>query len=569
MRPTRQAARHATVISCGVAALAALASACARADQAPLARIVITPSVMSEANGGSIEVAEVFPDMIGEAAAPLLSIDNFSPGLTAPQRMENLKVTDDQGPVALSPDKADFPTSWNAGRKVHGTLSIRYRLPIVNDAHPTGGPQGSPRIDGDGVSSTGEMLLMQPVTTRPYRLSLEWDLAAMGPGAAGVWTYGEGNVSLPAGSLSRLRESFYMAGHLKREPETLRGAFSAVWTGDPGFDPRPALKWAEKLHGWMSHFFRDPHEATYRIFLRYNPAANAGGGTAFPNSFLWTYGEGVTSDLMQTILGHEMTHTWTATDMGKWFDEGLAVYYQQRLPWRNHMISSAAYLADINKTAASYYSNEFSHLSDADMLRDYWTDVRRIVIPYDRGAMYFAVLDHKITKASRGKRSVDDLVRVVVDRNRRGITTDEAFWVGLLRAELGKEGETVHQAMMSGETLVPDSDAFSPCFRRVAAQIRRYQLGYDQKRAAVDGVVVGLIAGSEADKAGIREHDQIVLRTNTNGAQRDPQLTLTVKITRDGRTFPITYLPRGEPVSGWQWEAQGGMPDERCRPAGQ
>ena len=106
-------------------------------------------------------------------------------------------------------------------------------------------------------------------------------------------------------------------------------------------------------------------------------------------------------------------------------------------------ISSAAYLADINKTAASYYSNEFSHLSDADMLRDYWTDVRRIVIPYDRGAMYFAVLDDKITQASRGKRSVDDLVRVVVDRNRHGITTDEAFWVGLLRRELGKEGETI------------------------------------------------------------------------------------------------------------------------------
>ena len=231
------------------------------------------------------------------------------------------------------------------------------------------------------------------------------------------------------------------------------------------------------------------------------------------------------------------------------------------------MIPSDAYLADINKTAARYYTNELSHLSDADVLRDYWTDVRRIVIPYDRGALYFAILDSKIRKASHDKRCIDDLIRVVVDRNRRGLSTDEGFWVGLLRRELGAEGDAVHEAMMSGQTLVPDSDAYSPCFRRVAAQIRRYQLGYDQRRAAVDGVVAGLIPGSEADKAGIQANDRIVLRTNTDGAQRDPQMKITVKITRDGRTFPITYLPRGESVAAWQWEAVTHMPDSACRPA--
>jgi predicted metalloprotease with PDZ domain len=200
------------------------------------------------------------------------------------------------------------------------------------------------------------------------------------------------------------------------------------------------------------------------------------------------------------------------------------------------------------------------------VLRDYWTDVRRIVIPYDRGAMYFAILDSKIRKASHGKRSVDDLIRVVVDRNRKGLTTDEASWVALLRRELGDEGVAVHEAMMGGQTLAPDSDAYSRCFHRVAAQIRRYQLGYDQRRASVDGVVVGLIPGSEADKAGIQEHDTIVLRTNTDGAQRDPQMRITVRITRDGSTFPITYLPRGEPAPGWQWDPLSGLPESNCRP---
>ena len=29
---------------------------------------------------------------------------------------------------------------------------------------------------------------------------------------------------------------------------------------------------------------------------------------------------------MTAILGHEMTHTWTAADIGKWYDEGDAVF---------------------------------------------------------------------------------------------------------------------------------------------------------------------------------------------------------------------------------------------------
>ena len=134
----------------------------------------------------------------------------------------------------------------------------------------------------------------------------------------------------------------------------------------------------------------------------------------------------------------------------------------------------------------------------------------------------------------------------------------------MLQRELGDDGIAVHKAMMSGETLVPESDAYSPCFRRTAARIRRYQLGYDQKRAAVDGVVEGLIPGSEAAKAGIREGDEILLRTNTDGAQRDPAMTLTVKITRDGATSPITYLPRGEAVPGWEWEPVADIAETAC-----
>jgi hypothetical protein len=41
--------------------------------------------------------------------------------------------------------------------------------------------------------------------------------------------------------------------------------------------------------------------------------------------------------------------------------------------------------------------------------------------------------------------------------------------------------------------------------------------------------------------------------------------TLTLLVTRDGKTFPITYLPRGEAVDAYQWERIAGVPDSACR----
>lgn len=551
---------------CLASALVGLFAASAAAAEAPLARIVLKPSAMSEAGGGTVDVTEVFPAMDVAAGSAVLSIENQAPGMTGPQAMEGLVVTDDAGPVPLTPEKADSPAAWTAGRPVQGVLTVRYRLPVTNDDRATGGPPINVRVDGAGVSAVGGFLMARPATKSAYRVALTWDLSAMGAGAAAVSSFGDGDVSLGAGPLARIFDAFYMAGPLRRQPDPPTGPFQALWSGEPGFDPRPALLWAQQLHGWMSAFFRDPAEPPYRIFLRYNPAPNAGGGAAYPRSFLWTYGQGVAAAHMQSILGHEMTHTWTAAEIGKWYSEGDAVYYQQRLPWMAGMVSADAYLADINKTAARYYTNDLRGLSDAQAMDGYWGDVRKIVIPYDRGALYFAALNGKIRKASGGKRSVDDLVRVVVERNRREEATSEADWTALVRAELGEDGVALHNAMLAGEVIVPDSDAYGSCFRRVAAKVRRYELGYRQDLAVREGVVRGLIAGSEAEKAGIREGDRVVLRTNTDGAQRDPAMTVTVKITRDARTFAVTYLPRGAAVDVWQWARAPGVPDAACRP---
>jgi hypothetical protein len=41
----------------------------------------------------------------------------------------------------------------------------------------------------------------------------------------------------------------------------------------------------------------------------------------------------------------------------------------------------------------------------------FWEDTRVRVLPYDRGAIYFAVLNGKIRRASGGRQTIDDLIR--------------------------------------------------------------------------------------------------------------------------------------------------------------
>ena len=63
----------------------------------------------------------------------------------------------------------------------------------------------------------------------------------------------------------------------------------------------------------------------------------------------------------------------------------------------------------------------------------------------------------------------------------------------------------------------------------------------------------------------MRDGDEIVVPVPQDGIQGDQTATLTLQIKRDGKTFPITYLPRGETVQAYQWERVPGVPDSDCK----
>ena len=549
-----------------LAGLVLLPTLTAAAPPAPTATITVAPSAMDEAVGHGEAIVTLRVPALHTAAGESL--------FTLPSG-EDLTVFDDAGALPVTQGEAGTEPpnhTYLAGRAVQGDVVIRYRVDVRNAPDNGGTTPIFPRLDGKGFSAIGMTFFATPTAKTPYRLRLKWDLSRMAPGATAVSSLGDGDAEAPAGSLAkRLDHIVVMAGALQREPASAGdGKFEAVWSGDPGFDPRPAMRWSQKLHAWMVRFFDTPGDPPYRVFLRNNAARNPGGGVAFPNSFFATWGTGVSGESLKSILGHEMTHTFTQNDLGRWYVEGDAVYYQMQLPWRARMFSTDQYLRDINLTAARYYTNQKIHGHEDEIGPNFFKDTWLNTLAYDRGALYFAQINGMIRRKSGGKRSVDDLVRVMVRKGRNNEEITDETWYALLRPAAGEEAVALTKSMLVGGIVAPASDDYGPCFRRLDAKIRRFELGFEAKRAPAGTPVEvkGLIPGSEAAKAGLQNGDMVRLPPlTTEGPRRDPQAIVTAQVSRGDRSFSVTWLPRStETADGYQWERVPGVPDSSCRP---
>jgi predicted metalloprotease with PDZ domain len=241
------------------------------------------------------------------------------------------------------------------------------------------------------------------------------------------------------------------------------------------------------------------------------------------------------------------------------------VFYEARLPLRYGLTTPKEFLQDLNEHASRYYSSIMATRPNRDVAEHFWEDTRVRTLPYDRGMLYFAVVDDAVRKKSNGKRSLDQMILDMLRLENQGKGLTNADWESELRKELGDGAVGEFHEFLDGKMPIPASDAFGPCFARGTARARRYELGFAPAVLSEPRRVIReLIAGSAAAKAGLKNGDEIVNPVPQDEIQGNQTEMLKLNIRRHGREFPISYLPRGEEVEIYQWSRVPGVGDDRC-----
>lgn len=546
--------------------------------EAPLLQITLAPQVDPAHQGiEAVNVTMTMSDARVASGMPLLQMPIVIYNVeTVAKTLTGLSASDAKGPIGLSvrddPEGGtEFNRHWLASRKTEGALIVSYRAPVSGRLAPLGAaPPTELRSDGLAFSAGGATFLTLPVTETAHRVSVRWDLSALPKDSAALSSIGVGEAVSPDPiPVLQLMQMFFMAGRVGHLPQSPAGFF-AGWQGTPPFDAHALMQWTGRLYDRYVVFFRQDTRLPYGVFLRPNPV-NPGGGIGQEHSFVATFDGKTLVDDLELTLAHEMLHTFIRGLEGDenlengWFSEGLAVYYQRVLPVRFGLMSTEDFLLDLNRTAGRYYTNALAGTPNAEIPAHFWSNTLIRVLPYDRGALYFATVDDAVREKSQGRRSLDDLLLAMLQRRREKGDVRRDDWEKVVSAELGPPGLDDFRSMLAGRPVLPAPDAFGPCFRRTSKVLRRYELGFDPAvMAERRRVVRGLLADSAAARAGLRDGDEILKPFGQDAVQADQNATLTVDVRREGKEFRITYLPRGERVPAYQWERVPGSAEANC-----
>jgi len=526
---------------------------------------------------GHVPFIDVTVTIIGPSVAagqPLFGMALVTSNVeTVAASLTGLSASDAAGSLVLTSSDDSAAGSepyrhWHASRASSGPVFVRYRAPISETLAPRGAaPPLELRSDSGALSGQGRTFLILPETSPeanlPWHTFIRWDLSKMGHAAAGVSSLGLGDVSSGADCLDPLSDSFFMAGHVHLYPQVPTPVgFFAAWYGKPPYDLQPVMASEQKLYQFYERFFHRPSTSPYGVFMREN-LVNAGGGVSLGStSFVTTFGPRTDLDKFKITLAHEMLHTFVGVLDGQgndaWYAEGLAVYYARLLALRAGEITPDQFLADLNFTAGRYYTDALINTPNSEIAANFWADTRIRVLPYDRGSMYFALVDREVRAASGGKQSLDDLVLAMLDRKRRHLPADDAAWEEQIRQQIGEKGIAEFHAMLAGAIMLPQPDGFGPCFTRISKPLRRYELGFDPKVLVEHRRIVrGLVPGSAAELAGVRNGDEITKPVPQDHIQGEQDAVLTLELLRAGKPLTISYLPRGETVDAYQWTRTG------------
>lgn len=395
-----------------------------------------------------------------------------------------------------------------------------------------------------------------PGVPEEFEVIMRWKLPA---GFKAVCSWGVGRHIGARIKATDLRHSVYLVGRLKTTTRNEDGRKVTVAMVDRfGFTLDDFVEMTTTIIKRQCEFmleddFPDFVVTAIPVGEPLKPGDSRIAGSGLYNSFaLFVAPESKIDDAVQHLFAHELFHYWNGRLLPPtqperrvyWFVEGFTDYYALRILYESGYWDARKYAKWINRHIREYYLNPAINASNEDIDKGYWNKRNTVgEVAYQRGLL-LGLRWHKLARKKGVVEGVDRLFRSLVNRGRHGsfrVSNHAVRRAGkeLLGSWFAAEFD---RYVMRAETIDVPPDVLAPELVGKLTEVYKYELGFDQAKSLKDRKVRGLVGGSAAEKAGLREGDRLVGWSIPG----DSETVVKLSVQRAEHTSAISYYPRGK-----------------------
>jgi predicted metalloprotease with PDZ domain len=286
-------------------------------------------------------------------------------------------------------------------------------------------------------------------------------------------------------------------------------------------------------------------------------------GAGFADSFaIWTNADTSPSALAQ-VVAHEYFHSWNASRLGApygtdgleqreaWFIEGFTDYFASAIAVRSGALTPAQFRDYWNNVLFAYATSPVRNTPGDEAAKAFFTNYEAGHLPYQRGALLAALWNTRLhaIEAKPGEKGIDlRTILLAQFRAAKQTKTSPATLFTLVAKTYGLEvSGDLRRFNAKGETILLPTETFGPCAQIVTRQQPVFDPGFDRMATnAAGGAVKGVVLGSNAYLAGLRDGMKVLKRTS--GVPGDSTVIYELSVMDGATTRLISFLPKGKGV---------------------
>lgn len=466
------------------------------------------------------------------------------------------------GHLEISGDEArledgDTPYQRVAHHAPGGDVTLRYTL--------------SPDRPGEPEAARGDYYRPVILPTAVHLIGTTWiaipdtitEAITVDLNAPANWTLAS---DLEHGDLTAqsLAESILVAGDFRIETRTINGAeLRVAIRGEHVASDVEFADMAEAVLRANQAYWQSPGDDFLISVLPLvtEPGASSIGGTNLFDSFAFFATDNAEIDILKRILMHEHVHTWNPGRLGGltdgptqpgeyWFSEGFTDFLTQRAGVQGGVWDAETAVRNWNESLVENASSPVRDAPNSAIETGFWTDGDFQRLPYHRGMIFAALLDHRIREHTAGTQDLDDILFALRETADAG--TAPSRLAAVIEAETGLAvADLVQRHMIDGVPVDLPRETFAACGPLETFEQPVFDYGMTGYRDEEGRFIIDSVdPNGPAAPAGFEPGMRIVERVE--GAVGDASIDSVLRVELNNEIQDLRYRPTNGEILRFQ-----------------